>query len=1046
MNSQTTPITSTILRNKLGRLAIKLQQQANSKGTNINFATLEQVVCESVKVLSKFYKQLANPLYVPEEVFLDTLPDPIQYNNNFNSILEDLQTIFMEFENLEGVILGEFNYMVSRLNKLNMKLKTGSSNLADFILLSNLPTKDAIFFSDSFNSLNRIEANSPLLNKEQCEVNQSEGIITLPIDRVAQKAFQISAIPIINSNSNGIIGNNEESGATLHNNISDILDNNADTWFEYEKTSYTNTSTPLLLDLTINLGELRIINFIRINPNNFGTKTQVEILNIDTSYDGKEFVSIKDDIPLSGFAAADEKNLFILSPSTSKFAGQGLYTFTPRKAKYVRLTFKQTTPYSITTNSGAKKLRYAIGIRDIDIQALPYKPEGEIISINYLTNTDIRKLVLLSNQHPTADTVSFLASIDHFISPDNGVTWHQLRPKVSSGLADTEQEVLELLDFNGVSEHTINTNSPVRSIRYKAALKRNTEAFSSDSSELAQQIKAISELHSIPITTPFKLFLQKKPIVGTIKLIDPQFGSRGKENTKYQIATGTDKQLSILFPFKPLIRDLQKVETGAGTDVWNLRDLDPETIYVDGIAWNRGALTGTVNNYKINYEDGKITFGDGTNGNVVGAESSIAMVLTEERIFPSRAGTHITKLNYPTSNDKKQMEIYRVDPQKVGSVVLKKGATRHQLFANVVEDSIQSSDTSVLDPAAKETFIDGTVELVAGDDWSCDYTNGTLFMATATPSNSTVTLTFKYTPKTQLKDSEWNFINSNNGIANAISIMDSAFVTNKAKQLSVPSNVNYFNLREFGIVKGFVKFSITTGTLTCLIKEVAFIDGRTELLGVVQTVEQLDAVTSLPIDDIAIISLKMKITSDTSFTTVFSDTTLFIEEQVLVGDITDVGDYFIDRTANTIHIKLAAVVSDPGTITYYYANPHANLTGRYSINYGTGEVFTYSTTQATVVANYSFTNYIAKYDIARLITSDDWTYSETDNKILIKDREILKNIRTPQNTNTTNSSKFYQIVYQYIKSTRIDIDELEPYFSPVLKDYALKITTKDRLI
>jgi hypothetical protein len=42
--------------------------------------------------------------------------------------------------------------------------------------------------------------------------------------------------------------------------------------------------------MTVNLGDKKVINFIRLNPNNFGTKTQVKIENIETSIDGKRFI------------------------------------------------------------------------------------------------------------------------------------------------------------------------------------------------------------------------------------------------------------------------------------------------------------------------------------------------------------------------------------------------------------------------------------------------------------------------------------------------------------------------------------------------------------------------------------------------------------------------------------------------------------------------------------------------------------------------------------------------------------------------------------
>jgi len=102
LNNQTTPVTSTLLRNKLGRLVVRLQQQANPQGTKEGYETLERVVGESMKLLGSFYKQLSEPGYKPVNIVPDILPDAESFNNNFLAIQDDLITVFDEFENWHG--------------------------------------------------------------------------------------------------------------------------------------------------------------------------------------------------------------------------------------------------------------------------------------------------------------------------------------------------------------------------------------------------------------------------------------------------------------------------------------------------------------------------------------------------------------------------------------------------------------------------------------------------------------------------------------------------------------------------------------------------------------------------------------------------------------------------------------------------------------------------------------------------------------------------------------------------------------------------------
>jgi len=1050
MNKHTTPETSMLLRNKLAKLAIRLQKDAHPTGVNPDLNTMEQIVGESIKILSKFYKDLSEPSFTPADTIANTVPDPVDFNSNFEEIRDDLNVVFSEFENLEGVVLGNFNYMSSRLNRLNRKMKSVSSKLADFILFSDLSTKDAIFFGDSFNNMNRIQFNTPLLNSTQAEINQVEGIITLPANRSVQVAITPTEVPVINSNSNGVRGNNQEFGADHNGDMSTILDNNADTWFEYERVlpAKKDDGIPLVLNFTINLGDEKIVNFVRVNPNNFGAKTQIEILAIDTSVDGKNFVSIKDDIPIAGFTAEDEKNEFTLAPSTSKYAGQGLYTFTPRKAKYLHLTLRQESVYPIVAEGDVSKLRYAIGIKDVEIQSIPYLNKGEMISAEYQVKDEIKKVVLQSNQKPDSNTVSKLASISHFVSPDNGVTWHQIRPKESVGLANVIQEIPELLDFNGVSEKAIETANPVFSLRYKATLERFTDAFTGDSDELAQDISSKTELHTPPSTTPFNITLEETPVDGTTKIIDPSFGSRGKDEVQYNIAVGNAAGQKYHLPFKPFKRNLAKVESGG---YWYLDEEDAQNIYIGGQLWTRNLTSDSAStdlHYAINFNEATLEFGDGTTGKAPPSSSIVSMTLNEERLSPGIGVDHISPLEYPCSNDQKNMTIQVVHPIEIKTEVLDKGAVRHSLEEDIIDDStdypISFSDTSTFQSGVN--FVDGSSEFqdIGHNEYSLDFTNGVLYSENRTRVTYDSTVTYFYRPRTTLTENDWSFI-SDGGVANSISISNNAFQTFEIKDSeTVPTGVKYFNLANLAPVKGTVVFSGNITDVLDLKRD--FIDGRTELLGAVYAKEQLDPI--IVGGEAISIPFKLTVINDNSFSVDLTSQLVFTDEKTVAIDVVATGDYFIDRLNSQIIYwadPAAVPIADPGYVSYYYVNPQINLTGAYSINYTTGEVFLNDTTVAGITVMYEYTDIRAKYNIAREVEEDDWTLDQGNNKITINDREIIKSMNTPLTTGG-KVNRYYQVSYDYVASTRPDISELEPFFSPVLKDYSLKIITKSRLV
>jgi len=269
--------------------------------------------------------------------------------------------------------------------------------------------------------------------------------------------------------------------------------------------------------------------------------------------------------------------------------------------------------------------------------------------------------------------------------------------------------------------------------------------------------------------------------------------------------------------------------------------------------------------------------------------------------------------------------------------------------------------------------------------------------------------------------------------------------------MSVPAGVTYFNLAHLGVVRGTLEFLPVATASGILDKEVEYIDGRSELLGTIHAAEELDPILGVSVGEVRAIPFRLPVTTDTGFSVTFSNRTIFAEEKGSLGAVTVIGDYFIDRVAGTtglMYVKLADNVTDPGTVNYYYVDPRADLTGKFSVRYETGEVFLHDATVGGLSAAYEYTNYKIKYNIARLVPSDDWEYDTSKNKITLKDREVLRNVRTPQATSGSSlaTSKFYQASYNYVAATRADVSELEPFFTPTLKDYALKIITKSRLI
>jgi len=448
------------------------------------------------------------------QIYAGAPSDPIQYNLITSAINKDMEALFAELGAVDKLIAGSFNSIMSEREQVLQLSKRMDNKLGDYLLYADPSLGGGFFFGDSFNTGDRIDVGSDLVEGDECYLGMEEGVVLLPFEGEPERPSVKSII--INKTSNGTKGNNNELGVHGHDALEVISDGEPNTWFEYEKVSVGESDIPLVLDLIITFNDLSVINHININPINFGTSAPIKIIELETSKDGLEYVSIKDDVPLKDFVVEEDKDEFSLSAATSKHAGQGFYSFLPRKAQYVHVLFKQYAPYPIQTNNGTR-LRYAIGLRDINIFGRKFKPEGSIVSSPFSINGDARKVSLWASENPTE--VSVLADITHSISYDDGSVWNPIQPQGRDGF-----DIPEIINFNNIAEGSISTEEEVDSLRHKITMTRDKDKFSGNVTLSEKKISQVDILNA-PSGGSFTLPLSQPPIKDTIRLVLPFWGS-----------------------------------------------------------------------------------------------------------------------------------------------------------------------------------------------------------------------------------------------------------------------------------------------------------------------------------------------------------------------------------------------------------------------------------------------------------------------------------------------------------------------------------------
>jgi len=324
---------------------------------------VEQIYSQITKALKLAGDQVYMPLFTQQYVTKGTTSDPDDYNAIFQALIADVSVLFEELKYTGDIAVANFNRLVDEERSLTAWTKRIRSKLGDLELFSSDIVGRATYGSDDFDNYDKIEFEDRFYLGQMTFVDVDQGLVTLPRSTVSPNLV-VSELKI-NETSNGQPGNNQELGSSPHDNMGDIIDDNPDTWFEYERVETLPSANPLFLSMTITLATEAILNYVRVNPNNFGTTKWLKIDSIETSVDDQVYTSIRKSLDIEGFGDILVDEDFTLAPSTSRYAGQGIFTFTPRKAKYVRINFTQNEGYWIDNTLGRQSYRYAIGIRAV---------------------------------------------------------------------------------------------------------------------------------------------------------------------------------------------------------------------------------------------------------------------------------------------------------------------------------------------------------------------------------------------------------------------------------------------------------------------------------------------------------------------------------------------------------------------------------------------------------------------------------------------------------------------------------------------------------
>jgi len=528
---QPTKIESQILEKQEAYLYDKAKEKLGKA------ATESEVIGFVNEAIQLYYKRLGQPLFLARKADSDQLPFIEEYDANNEEVNMDLEILFSELDIISKYLVDYFNYAQSEQKRIGSVIRGINGLVGDLQLLAEENSPNTVYFKESFSNHENTET-AMTEPENRAQVSTQEGILTLKRNGSVNQTIKGKVRSVEGNGDAGtfhlarrvrVNEDNETEYAfvanqTPNNDVKAIIDGSADSIYEYQMVNVPEefkeqgrrydfdwakgdkNNDLLRAKIVVQLPEAVDTNWINVNPyyppNSGG---QLTVYSIRTSEDGFDYKGLYEDgkyiinnklntTPQSYRLEAlfDGSNEF----DSSKFAGQGVWSFPTRKAKYIEFVFEQpgsyteligqdafykrkkgTTlwtrirqqevpnyiaegkagEYSVDSTTEIKKVveategwRYVVGLRDIQVMSYQFSQTSEYVSKAFSVPEGIKEILLYANEKIPASYLDKIATsndwIEYHVSFDD-ITWHRMSPMHQQPVNDSFSP--KILSVNG---------------------------------------------------------------------------------------------------------------------------------------------------------------------------------------------------------------------------------------------------------------------------------------------------------------------------------------------------------------------------------------------------------------------------------------------------------------------------------------------------------------------------------------------------------------------------------------------------------------------
>lgn len=975
-------------------------------------------------IISKFSMQIKNAIDIEKQIineghvieYIDSLEDLIyeelsefsQFRSrdfilNENKIKDSLDLSRLQCEILRKRFLSYYNESQIIVNGLIGKIKRIKQKQAAIDLWDDNYIKYVV--SEKFRNFDNLDFNFVSGNKLNVETDQ--GVLTLPIEK--ESILEIKNISITSGNGNA--GNSDVEVSYNSSKLSNITDNNINTWFEYERLD----NGPVRLNLTVELDDESIINYIEIVP--YLIDGHFNIKDIKYSGNSRDYKSIKD-------LTLVENDAFY-TPKILDSGNLWNINFLPIKTKSFTLVLEGNFASYIKVagaNGTFTRKRFSIGIREMKVKKIKYSTQGSINSsqINLLENCYVGE-----SQIKVIPENTNLYSMDFDISTDGGTSWNAGTDKTF--LVEDEKKLV-----------------------YKLNLKRENNSFSTSSTFSKEEdnsyLKVKTKVCSKKIS-PNVITINEKTTEDDIFVYQPTGVNLSSKYEKTKVIFRHKRLNSKIFNPVPLYASKPTIRIPLNLNLsdYNILPKDIE-IYLDDELLSEVQSINDLNQQEDTYyieEDFSFII---LHKERVEYGSRIKFKLKPEELnFMKREKEYLCKFNNLFNPNKSKIDIECLSGRRK-SYVENINKNRNVFKLNrrgIIKDSISFTNDINMTFQGVEKKEDvktesNTIGFHVNERKSLIHLPRMNF-------EGVVNIEYKANEIFEVEEKDYK-IWFEEGIPKGIIISEDNFVSEDveeklelnasfAKKFSLREHYSYaredrfpghrraFTLSNKNIVSGTVRLSPEVfgkqKDYDISPIEVPFLDGESEFLNLKKSLNE---------KTISIISdsngfVKFKLAAGALWYPKLSiefEGSEFITPVSSLSQVNTYGEYFVDKDGNvTLKIDPTTLLEEEKNISYYYTNKTASEKYKFSVDYNEGILYLSENINLSDNSKifYKTSNYVAGYEIVDKIKN--FVYNKKSKRIEIDSGYIS------DKSNTIGTAYL-------VKDIKITLEEMKDYFTPFI--------------